>query len=97
MRKRKKIEKYDAKYYETHDLMEMIVEEDVDISFDEGLREAVLSKKRRKPMKNISIKMDPFILIGIKKIATQKGIPYQNLIRHWVTEEMKKELNLDSC
>ncbi len=96
MRKKKEI-KYDAAYYDNVDLLGIIVEEDVDISLDDTLRDAILNKKRRKPMKNISIKMDPFILIGIKKIATQKGIPYQNLIRHWVTEEMKKELNLDSC
>ncbi|KKL63158.1 hypothetical protein LCGC14_2177920 [marine sediment metagenome] len=96
MRKKKEI-KYDAEYYDNVDLLGIIVEEDVDISLDDTLRDAILHKKRRKPMKNISIKMDPFILIGIKKIATQKGIPYQNLIRLWVTEEMKKELNLDSC
>ncbi len=96
MRKKKET-KYDAKYYDNVDLLGIIVEEDVDMSLDDTLRDAILNKKRRKPMKNISIKMDPFILIGIKKLATQKGIPYQILIRQWVTEEMKKELNLDSC
>ena len=96
MRKKKEI-KYDAAYYDNADLLDIIVEEDIDISLDDALREAILNKKRIKPMKNISIKMDPFVLQAIKKIATQKGIPYQNLIRHWVTEEIKKELHLDSC
>jgi predicted DNA binding CopG/RHH family protein len=28
----------------------------------------------------------------IKKLATMKSMPYQTLIRHWLAEEIKKEL-----
>ncbi len=43
-------------------------------------------------MKNISLKIDPLYLQSIKKIAIMKGIPYQTLIRQWLTEKIRKEI-----
>jgi len=45
-------------------------------------------------LKNISIKMDPLQVQAIKKVATMKSIPYQTLIRHWLSENLKKELHI---
>jgi len=33
-------------------------------------------------------------ITAIKKPATMKSMPYQTLIRHWLAEEIKKELEL---
>jgi len=41
---------------------------------------------------NITIKIDPLQIIAIKKLATMKSIPYQTLIRHWLAQDIKKEL-----
>ena len=58
------------------------------------LREDILSGKRKRKLKNITIKINPFHITAIKKLATMKSIPYQTLIRHWLAEEIKKELEL---
>ena len=34
------------------------------------------------------------LLLAIKKIATMKAIPYQTLIRHWLTQYIRKELHI---
>jgi predicted DNA binding CopG/RHH family protein len=57
-------------------------------------RRAILLGKRRRNLKNISIKMDPLQVQAIKKVATMKSIPYQTLIRHWLSENFKKELHI---
>jgi len=31
---------------------------------------------------------------AIKKVATMKSIPYQTLIRHWLSENLRKELHI---
>jgi len=58
------------------------------------LRRAILSGKRRRNLKNISIKMDPLQIQAIKKVATMKSIPYQTLIRHWLSDNLRKELRI---
>ncbi|GAH43447.1 unnamed protein product, partial [marine sediment metagenome] len=30
---------------------------------------------------------------AIKKLATMKSIPYQTLVRHWLAEDIKNELD----
>jgi len=81
-------------YYDRNRVLGLVVEGDVDLSLDEALKEAILGKKRKRTMKNISIKMDPLYLQAIKKIATRKGMPYQTLLRHWLAEEIRKELKI---
>jgi len=91
---KRKEEKDWAQYYDNKDILEEIIEEEIEISLEERLREDILSGKRRKRLQNITIKLDPFQIIAIKKLATMKSIPYQTLIRHWLSEEIKKELEL---
>ncbi len=38
--------------------------------------------------------MDPLQVSTIRKLATIKSIPYQTLIRHWLSDQIRKELNL---
>jgi predicted DNA binding CopG/RHH family protein len=84
----------DAEYYDKHGILGEITDEDVSISLDDDLREAILHKKRKRNLKNISIKMDPLFIVAIKKIATKKGIPYQTLLRQWIAEDIKDELKI---
>jgi predicted DNA binding CopG/RHH family protein len=81
-------------YYDTHGVLKDIVNEDIDLSLEDELREAILSGKRKRNLRNISIKIDPLYLQSIKKIATMKGIPYQTLVREWLTEKIRKELKI---
>jgi len=84
----------DETYYDRNRILGQLIEEDIDLGLDEALKEAILGKKRKRTMKNISIKIDPLYLQAIKKIATRKGIPYQTLLRHWLAEEIRKELKI---
>jgi len=83
-----------AEYYDDADIMDEILHESIDLTLDNGLRKDILSGKRRRKLKNLTIKMDPVQIQAVRKIATMKSIPYQTLIRHWIAEEIKKELLL---
>ena len=84
----------EAKYYDEHGVLEEIIEEPIEMGLETELRRAILLGKRRRNLKNISIKMDPLQIQAIKKVATLKSIPYQTLIRHWLSENLKKELHI---
>jgi predicted DNA binding CopG/RHH family protein len=81
-------------YYDSHGVLKDIADEDIDLSLDEALREDILTGKRKRKLRNVSIKIDPLYLQSLKKIATLKGIPYQTLVRQWLTEKIRKELRI---
>ena len=81
-------------YYDTHGVLKNIIGEGIDLSLEDELREAIIAGKRKRNLRNISIKIDPLYLQSIKKIATMKGIPYQTLVREWLTEKIRKELKI---
>lgn len=83
-------------YYERGDILDEITNEEVDLSLDGQLRQDILSGKRKRKLKNITIKIDPLQIMAIKKVATMKSIPYQTLIRHWLAKNVKEELKLVS-
>ena len=83
-----------AEYYDTHGVLKDIVDEDIDLSLNEALKKDILSGKRKRNLKNISIKIDPLYLQSIKKIATMKNIPYQTLVRQWLSEKIGQELKI---
>ncbi len=89
---RKKIT--DEDYYDKRDILGEILEEDIVISLDDALRRDIVSGKRKRRLRNVTIKIDPLYLVSIKKVATQKGIPYQTLVRQWVAEKIRKELKI---
>ena len=84
----------DEKYYDKHGILGEIVEGDVALSLEDALRQDILSGKRKRKLRNITIKLDPLYLLSIKKVATKKGIPYQTLVRQWVAENIRKELKI---
>ena len=85
----------EAKYYDEHGVLKEIIDEPIEMGLDTELRSAILSGKRKRNLKNISIKMDPLQIQAIKKVATMKSIPYQTLIRHWLSENLRKELHIE--
>ncbi len=83
-----------ADYYDQVDILDELLEEPAEVRLGERLRREILSKKRKRKLQNITIKIDPLQVKAIRKLATTKSIPYQTLIRHWLSEEIKKELSL---
>lgn len=84
----------DRKYYDERGVLGEMVEKDIPISLDQSLRRDILSGKRKRRLRNVTIKMDPLYLVSVKKVATKKGIPYQTLVRQWVAEKVRKELKI---
>ena len=84
----------DEEYYDKRGILGEIVEGDVALSLEDALRQDILSGKRKRKLRNITIKLDPLYLLSIKKVATKKGIPYQTLVRQWVAENIRKELKI---
>ena len=93
MRKKDKKNKDWKNYYEGKNILNEITEDPVDLSLDGGLRHEILSGKRKRKLKNVTIKVDPLQIIAIKKLSNMKSIPYQTLIRHWLAEGIKQELD----
>jgi predicted DNA binding CopG/RHH family protein len=81
-------------YYDDHDILDEITEESVDLSLDDTLSQDILLGNRKRKLKNVTIKIDPLQIMAIKKLSTMKSIPYQTLIRHWLSEGIKQELDL---
>jgi predicted DNA binding CopG/RHH family protein len=93
MKKEKNREKKWVDYYERADILEELLEEPVEFNMNDQLRKDILLKRRKRKLQNVTIKIDPLQIRAIRKLATIKSIPYQTLIRHWLSQEIKKELN----
>ncbi len=81
-----------ADYYDEVNILDELLEEPTEFRVGERLRRDIVSKRRKRKLQNITIKIDPLQVKAIRKLATAKSIPYQTLIRHWLSEEIKKEL-----
>ena len=81
------------RYYDERNILDEITDEAVDLIIDEHLRDEILSGKRKRKLKNITIKIDPLQVKAIKKLSTMKSIPYQTLIRSWLAEGIKSEMD----
>jgi len=93
MKEGKNKEKKWVDYHEHTDILEELLEEPVEFSMNDQLRKDILLKRRKRKLQNVTIKIDPLQIRAIRKLATIKSIPYQTLIRHWLSQEIKKELN----
>ena len=90
---KKERDKQWADYYDQVNILDELLEKPIEFSLRGQLRRDVLSKKRKRKLRNVTIKIDPLQVQAIRKLATTKSMPYQTLIRHWLSEEIKKELN----
>jgi predicted DNA binding CopG/RHH family protein len=93
MRKQASKPKNWTRYYDDRDILDEITDESVDMILDEHLRDDILSGKRKRKLKNVTIKVDPLQVKAIKKLSTMKSVPYQTLIRHWLAEGIKSEMD----
>lgn len=84
----------DAEFYDTYGVLDDIIDEPVEFAIDDKLRQEIVGGKRRRRLRNLSLKIDPLQLQALKRIATSKGIPYQTLVRQWLVEKIKKELKI---
>lgn len=82
-----------AEYYDQESILDEIMDEPVTFKLKEELRQDIVSGKRKRKLENISIRMDPLHVQAIKKLAAMKALPYQTLVRHWLAEDIKKELD----
>ena len=81
------------RYYDDRNILDEITDESVDLILDGHLRDEILSGQRKRKLKNVTIKIDPLQVKAIKKLSTMKSIPYQTLIRYWLTEGIKSEMD----
>jgi len=81
-----------AEYYDLHGVLDDIIEGPVEFSLAEDLRQDILHGRRRRPMKNLSLKIDPLQEQAIRKLATMRAVPFQTLIRQWLVERLASEL-----
>ena len=93
MKKRISKPKSLSQYYDDRAVLNEITDESVDLVLDERLRDEIFLNKRKRNLKNVTIKVDPLQIQAIKKLSTMKAIPYQTLIRHWLAEGIKSELD----
>jgi len=84
-----------TEYYDSHGVLGEIIDDPVDMTLDDELRACIIEGKRRRKLKNVSIKMDPLHIQAIRKIATMRAIPYQTLIRQWLTQHIREELPIE--
>lgn len=94
MKKKKRKARDWAAYYDRTNILGELLEEPVEFSLDDQLLRDILSGKRKRKLQNVTIKMDPLQIRAIRKLATMKSIPYQTLLRHWLANQIKQELNL---
>ena len=83
-----------ADYYDRGNILDELLEESAEFSLDEKLLRGIHTRERKRKLQNVTIKMDPLQVRTIRKLAVTKSIPYQTLVRHWLSEKIKKELNL---
>jgi hypothetical protein len=50
----------------------------------------------RPPRQPVSLRMDPFDLSMIKRVARKKGVPHTQLMAIWLRERIEKEKRLDA-
>lgn len=65
--------------------------EPIEIDFSKELEDGILSKRELK--KPITLRLEPSQIDAVKKIAGKKGLPYQTLIRLWITERIKNPMS----
>jgi predicted DNA binding CopG/RHH family protein len=83
-----------AQYYDQADILMELIEGPAEFSLDNQLLQDILDKKRKRKLQNITIKIDPLQVNTIRKLATIKSMPYQTLVRHWISDKIRQELNL---
>ena len=46
---------------------------------------------KRLVKKPVTLRLYPYVIDGIKRVAQKRGIPYQTLIGYWLSEKLSQE------
>ena len=84
----------DEEYYDTHRMLGDLLDKNIDLSLEDALRESILTGKRKRNLRNISIKIDPLYIQSIKRLQRSRVYPILTLVRLWLTEKIKNELQI---
>jgi predicted DNA binding CopG/RHH family protein len=79
---------------EAHEWDETIANESPE-EVEKLLKEAEVLKASRPPRQPVSLRLDPFDLSMVKRIARKKGIPHTQLIALWLHERIEREKGLN--
>ncbi len=90
MRRRKAVpalrnENKEFDFWSTHDGTDFF-------SDTEEVGEGLQVRKRKPPKKRITMLLDPRLKLQLKRIAAEKGIPYQTLVQMWLREKVNAEI-----
>ena len=58
----------------------------------EDAPEIEIARPVKKP---VTLRLYPYLVDGIKKMAQKRGMPYQTLIGYWLSEKLSQELLLE--
>jgi len=89
-----KNEEEESEFWDAHSFLDFPneVEEIEPFSLSPDLREEILSGRRRRKMRRISLRLDPYHIELIKRIAKQKSVSHQTLMRMWLVERLREEI-----
>ena len=80
----------EANFWDTHDSIEFLDEfKPAEIEVAPELEQRILTKRELK--KPVTLRLEPAQIEDVKRIASRKGLPYQTLIRMWITEAIQQE------
>ncbi|MEM5769490.1 MAG: CopG family antitoxin [Bacillota bacterium] len=76
----------EAEFWATANTLDYIDEtEEIDVTLDPALQ---------KKMRPVTIRLRNTQIDALKAIAARKDIPYQTMVRSWITEKLQEELGI---
>ncbi len=79
-----KNEDAERNFWDTHDLTDY---------FDTSKAEEVIFPNLKPSTETISLRLPQFLLAEIKQLANKKDVPYQSLMKVFLSEKVSQELN----
>lgn len=79
-----KNEDEERNFWDTHDLIDY---------FDTSKAEEVIFPNLKLSTETISLRLPQFLLAEIKQLANKKDVPYQSLMKIFLSEKVNQELN----
>ncbi|WP_035106688.1 CopG family antitoxin [Desulfovirgula thermocuniculi] len=85
-----KSEREEAEFWDTHNTLDYLEgDEAVDIELDPALEAKI---RERAKTKRVTLRLRVSQIEAAKEIAKRKDIPYQTLLRSWIAEGIRREL-----
>lgn len=86
-----KTEKEEAEFWDTHSFADYWDDlEDVKVELAPELKAAIKNRTRSR-LKAVTLRLREDQIAAAKKIAVEKDIPYQVLIRSWISQAIRSE------